>query len=191
MDIYAKAIENERAKIALLRAKIAECEKRIVALSAMQHDDDLDRLLTRSLEGASGAPEASTEKPRHEMRIIQSHAPKQESAPSDGAQSKIRPRTRALLAFIGKEGKTLGEIEQYAKSQGWELTRDRIRTFAHNYRTTYGYLSSERPGFVRLTDDGETFVGSMQSETPSVGAEGVSGSTQAAVEADPSSEGLI
>ena len=51
-----------------------------------------------------------------------------------------------------------------------------VSAFLHNVKQLRGF---------------EEFVGSTQSETPSVGAEGVSGSTQAAVEADPSSEGLI
>jgi len=191
MDIsYADLIEQEQAKIALLRAKIEECQRRIDVLRSFLNTDELDTLLTKSLLPESVEREAAS----HARLDVQ---PRRASSPG-GAQD---PRRRLsddvlkILRFIGSDGKTLNELESFCKSKGFRHNRGSLRSMISTYKLKHGFIDSEDPGIFRLTERALTFLNKnyplAKSETPSVGAEGVSDFTKAAVQGGPESDGLI
>lgn len=184
---YASLIRQEEAKVALLKAKIVECERRIEVLRSLLSSDDLDAYLQKSVSGEGGGmapwPFAQPGPAIHSVGFGQPTA----------SQSFVEPRRRlsedvvGLLRYIGAAGKTLDELEDYCRV--WDLSYDRaaIRSLMSSYRIRHGFIDNPKNGFFRLNERAMKFLDERypeaQSETPPVDAGGVSdGSTQAALE---------
>lgn len=197
---YAHLIEQEQAKIALLKAKIVECERRIEVLKSFLNADELDTLLTKSLSPDSQKKiEVSAA-----VSVEQKGQTVVETQPVSGEESYDDPKRRlsedvqSILRFVGLEGKSLDALEAYCAAQSYSHNRGSLRSLMSNYKIKHGFIDSPKLGFFKLTERALAFLDAHypvevpQSETPSVGAEGVSGtSIQAAVEGGPESDGLI
>ena len=198
---YAHLIEQEQAKIALLQAKIVECERRIEALKSFLNADEFDALLTKSLS------------PDHQKKNEVSAAAPTQQAPQVAVEPesvsdqerygdpkrRLSEDVQSILRFIGLDGKSLDELETYCAAQKFSHNRGTLRSLMSNYKIKHGFIDSPKLGFFRLTERALAFLDAhypmaiLQSETPSVGAEGVSdtSSTQAALEGGTESDGLI
>lgn len=183
---YHSLISQEQAKIALLKAKIAECEKRIQVLRSMANADDLDNVLSKSV-----AHEASPTSNNQRGETALTPSPSGLQAP----KKKLSKSVLSLLNYIGADGKTLDELETFSDQEGLKLDRGALRSFASTYRIKYGFLHSSRKGHVQLTERGQQYVKSLrvvsQNETPPASTGGVSSSTQAAVTGGTESDELL
>jgi hypothetical protein len=196
-NTYASLIEQEQAKIALLKAKIAECERRIEVLGSFLDADDLDTLLSKSL-----APESQKNAGNAPVSFLQQSVPVVKRQPSSGQEGFGDPKRRLsedvqiILRYIGLDGKTLDQLESYCASQRLPHNRGTIRSLMSNYKLKHGFIDSPALGFFKLTGRALAFLDAeypvAHSETPSVGAEGVSDtSTEAALDGGTDSDGLI
>lgn len=189
---YSSLIEQEQAKIALLQAKITECERRIELLNSFVNADELDDLLTRKSQeqdesrAAGGAGTIQTQLPEVVSEIKGYELPKR----------RLTDDVKIILRYIGAEGKSLDELEAFCSANGFKHNRGSLRSLASNYKTKHGFVTSPKLGFFKLTERGQEFLDryypDIPSETPSVSAEGVSDtSTQAALDGGTESDGLI
>ncbi|WP_434632225.1 hypothetical protein [Chromobacterium sp. CV08] len=197
---YATLIDQERAKIALLKTKIVECERRIAVLQSLANADDLDNVLSKTV--AHEVRPQVVPQPSENVAVPITPPSAQYSSQNSSNQSFEMPKKKlstsviSLLNFIGVEGKSLDELENFSNEEQLGVDRGAIRSFASAYRRKFGFLHSPRLGFVQLTQRGlaymETHGHLLNGETPSVGAESVSGtSIQAAVTGSNESDDLI
>jgi hypothetical protein len=188
---YSSLIEQEQAKIALLQAKITECERRIELLNSFVNADELDDLLTRKSQEqdelkAGGASAVQAQLPELVSEARGYELPKR----------RLTDDVKIILRYIGAEGKSLDELEAFCSAKGFKHNRGSLRSLASNYKTKHGFVTSPKLGFFKLAERGQEFLDryypDIPSETPSVSAEGVSDtSTQAALDGGTESDGLI
>lgn len=185
---YTSMIEQEQAKIALLRAKIAECERRIEVLQTFLNADELDTLLTKSLDAPKVVSGGAVQAPLPALVF--------EARGYELPKRRLTDDVQALLRFMGTEGKSLDDLEAYCAINGITHNRGSLRSLASNYKTKHGFVASHKLGFFQLTERGLDFLNThypnVPSETPSVSAEGVSDTaTQAAVTGGFESDDLV
>ena len=140
-------IAGEQAKIDLLRAKVAECERRITTLRAMQLDDDIDVVLARRLHGPVVPVSPVT---------LDSALPAAKSASQP--KKTLSEATLKLLRFAEGADKSIDDFLAYAKQEGIAKDRPGMRAFLHQYKATYGLLDSDKPGHFRLNESGADFL---------------------------------
>lgn len=162
MDQYQTLIDQEKAKIELLKKKIRECESRIAALSTFLGADEFDSLLTRSLIGAN-EDEAATATvaapPEQQLRGGAWSDDAREG--TEDPKKALSPSVMALLEFIG-EGKTIDQMEEFIRSRGDSMSRGALRTFIWNYRSKYGFLGKPVNGVIFLTGRGIKYLSSQK-----------------------------
>lgn len=197
-------IQQEQAKIAVLRAKIEECERRVELLQSFVNADELDVLLTRNVLAPGETLGKSETVPMPKLRPLLPPLPAHLDAalqtfgnnlsdPSSSVEYPKRALTSdalAILRFIGERDRTLDELEEFCRSQGMEQNRGALRSMMSSYKKKHGFIESAQSGVFQLTKRAVEFLDEhypeVQSETPPVGAEGVSvGVTKTAVEAEP------
>lgn len=188
---YTHLIEQEEAKIALLRAKIAECERRIELLSTFLKADELDTLLSKSLE--LDVQRSEDNPPVQAQQSVVLHVA---TEGHDLPKRRLSDDVQSILRFIGAEGKSLDELEAFCAARGISHNRGSLRSLASNYKNKHGFVASPRLGFFQLTERGVNFLNMnypvAQDETPPVDAGGVSStSTQAALDGGTESDGLV
>ena len=197
---YAHLIEQEQAKIALLKAKIVECERRIEVLKSFLNADELDTLLTKSLSTDSQKKievSAAVSAEQKDQVIVEPQPVADQESYGD-PKRRLSEEVQSILRFVGLEGKSLDALEAYCAAQSYSHNRGSLRSLMSNYKVKHGFIDSEKQGFFRLTERALNFLDANYpvaipiSETPSVGAEGVSDtSIQAAVGGGTESDGLI
>lgn len=185
-SLYENLIAQENAKIDLLRSKIQECERRIDVLRSFVAADEQDAFLIQSLGSNQNSPSISERASAHNDASLEPHGL---------PQRRLNDQTVSTLRFIGRDGKTLAQLLEYSKQQGWSQSNGALRSFATNYRQKFGFIDSPHNGFYRLTEVGEKYLASnypeLQGETPSVGAEGVSDTSTETAWRRTDSDGLI
>lgn len=139
MSHLLEQIAVEQQRIAVFEAKIANCKKRIESLEYLlqDSDDELDTLA--SISSVTGIPVTP-----------------QKNAKT-GGYVRTKPmgeKQRRLLKFIGKDGKALKEMFDFANANNLGMTPQNIRNFAMIYRKRYGYIESPHTGFYRITESG-------------------------------------
>ncbi|WP_212646587.1 hypothetical protein [Delftia sp. PE138] len=185
---YTALIDQEKAKIRLLEAKIVECQHRIEMLKSFMNVDDLDALLAKSLFPESG--KAMESRPQHQVTVSIIHPDVTPPARTEGQDDYEMPKRRltddvvVILRYVGTAGKTLDEIEAFCSSKQMKTDRGAIRSMMSNYKLKHGFIDSPKTGFFILTGRALAYLDAhypvsesqpaAQSETPSVGAEGVS-----------------
>lgn len=167
---YDTLIANEHAKIAVLKAKIEECERRIAVFQSMRTDDDFDLALTRKVEGSTSASIKDPIAPTPQAPI----APVATEVRSDSKNLEGFPRkalsgkTLRMLRFAGEAEKSIDEFLQFATEQGVTDSRQRVRALLHQYKSIYKLLESDRDGYFRLSDLGASYLSSLKRDVPSV-----------------------
>lgn len=165
---YDILISNERAKIVVLEAKIAECRRRISTFESMKASDDLDDLLDRRV-GAVAV--VSDGQPVTQANEVASETASNEINSSDFPKKALNKNSLSLLRFAGRDDKSIDQFLAHASEQGISESRQRIRAFLHQYKTTYGLLTSDRDGHFRLSDKGVVYLASLKDESsPTEGA---------------------
>lgn len=147
MNPYAELIAKEEAKLKLLRKKVASCEQLIAALRGTD-TDDIDVAIAKQIGQGSIS--------------IESHAPivEQHIAPVvSGLRVRKDSNSPLVLHFIGREGKSLDEIEKYMISVGKPTSRGSLRTMMMNLRVKNGYVDSPSAGFYKLSESGAKAIG--------------------------------
>lgn len=185
---YTSLIEQEQAKIALLQAKIAECEHRIEVLQTFLNADELDTLLSKSLDAPKVVSAGAAQ--------VQMPALVSEAEGFELPKRRLTDDVQSILRFIGTDGKSLDELEAFCNSKGFKHNRGALRSLASNYKNKHGFILSPKLGFFQLNERGLDFLNThypnVPSETPPVSAEGVSETTtQAAVTGGFESDDLV
>ena len=146
MNPYAELIAKEEAKLDLLRKKVAACEQLIAALRGTD-TDDIDAAIARQIGQSSAAQEGNAKGAQLSVPSVSGmRIRKDSSAPS-------------VLQYLGKEGKSLDDIEAHMKSIGRLMSRGTLRTMLMNLRVNNGFVESPQPGFYKLSEAGAKAIG--------------------------------
>ncbi|MHB1993439.1 hypothetical protein [Metallibacterium scheffleri] len=152
MQPFQEQIDRERQKIAFLQKKIEECQGRIVALMSLGADDEIDRLMDK----AHAAP----------IAIEFSHAHMTMRGDTDKERRKrIPPNWVALIDFLGENGKTFRQVEEFLGSGGASMTPGAARTGLMNYRKEFGFVENPRKGFYKATRKGLEAIEAQKKES--------------------------
>ena len=147
MSPYAELIAKEEAKLVLLRKKVASCEQ-LIALLRETDTDDVDAAIAKQIDQKPAALENLLVTP---------------VTPSKPALAGMRMRKDSVaplvLQFIGREGKSLDEIESHMVSIGKPTTRGTLRTMMMNLRQKNGYVDNPSSGFYKLSEAGAKAIG--------------------------------
>lgn len=177
-SLYSDLIAKERAKIEVLRAKIDACEKRIFVLQSMDGDDDLDELLEKRVGGGDTKkqllanasievePDAPTLSPERNPLVSSTSQPdpedEEESVRTDFPRRSLDQKTLKMLRFANAAtDKSIGEFHEFANASGFPWDRRRVKSFLNLYKSTYGMLTSDRKGFFRLSERGQSYLDSL------------------------------
>jgi hypothetical protein len=198
-NTYTSLIEQEQAKIALLKAKIAECERRIEVLSSFLDADDLDTLLSKSLtpdsQKSSGSVIAAVAQRIIPVVGLHPNFGKDHFEYLKDPKRRLSDEVQSILRFIGLDGKSLDELESYCAAQQFSHNRGTLRSLMSNYKRKHGFIDSPTLGFFKLTDRALAFLDAehpvVQSETPSALTEGVSNTSTETASTRTDSDGLI
>jgi hypothetical protein len=147
MSHLLEQIAVEKDRISVFEKKIEHCKKRIEYLEFLIQDsvDELDTLASSSV-----AKNKATVKQK--VNVV------------DNADGYVRSKPIGenqlnLLRFIGKEGKSLKDMVEFAKTNKLNMADPNVRNFAMIYRKKYGYIESPYMAFYRLTESGEKIAG--------------------------------
>lgn len=155
-------IASEMAKIELLRAKIKVCEQRIAMLRSMQSgDDDLDAALSRKVgvAQAAGGVQRAEQVQQPLAHVLESIGEAEATFP----KKTLSASTLKFLRFAGTTDKSIDDFLSFATTNGIDKSRQSVRAFLHQYKTTYRLLISDRDGYFRLSDLGAAYLASIDS----------------------------
>ncbi len=155
MNPYAELIAKEEAKLVLLRKKVASCERLIAALRGTD-SDDIDAAIAKQIDQESPVALEDLQGASTQVNI-------ETAALIVPVLSGMRIRKDSVaplvLQYLGREGKTLDQIEAYMESIGKPTTRGSLRTMLMNLRVKNKLVDSPKHGFYRLSDDGIREIG--------------------------------
>ena len=164
MDTYQTLIQQEEAKLTLLRQKVAACEQRIAALRTLAETDDVDDAIS------SAVVRAAAEAGARVQLIAKPHAPTP-AGPRDGGQIRgdgrqVRKDSVVIevLSLLRTGVKNLDEVEAHLNVLGKQRSRGYLRTALMTWRTTNGWVTNPNPGRYGLTDAGAAFVDTNKGE---------------------------
>lgn len=184
MDERTALIDRERRKLAWLREKVAEQERRLRALEELGADP-LDEMFERErpLEKISTGEPSAEDKQRVLSAVVQAAA--QASAHAEAASREnlerllaplamsswvrrprqLPPRWVEILDFIGKDGRTYPEVRNFIETKGLGISPDAVRTGLMNYRRDFGLVENPKRGFYRLSEAGIELVAANKNES--------------------------
>lgn len=174
---YAAIIAEEERKLAVLREKVTQCEQRIAVLTSYANADELDSALTRvvshtDLGTAMSVEQGSAATPPSQAGTSSS------LASYESPKRRLTPEVVAILRYVGSDGKNLSDLEKFCELRNLSRSRTALRAMMSNYRNKYGFIESDQSGFYRLSARALAFLDAkypeLQSEAPSVSAEGAS-----------------
>jgi hypothetical protein len=143
MNPYAELISKEEAKLELLRKKVSACEQLIAALRGTDADD-IDVAIAKQM--GQSTPTVINATPGQIPSVSGMRMRKDSAAP-------------LVLQYLGKDGKTLDEIESHMASIGRPVSRASLRTMLMNLRKVNKFIDSPKMGFYKLSDAGATAIG--------------------------------
>ena len=176
MNETAALIERERKKLAWLRDKVADQERRVKALEQLT-PDALDEMFERESSATTqeSAPIASVEpvaEPARPPLIVTTALPKNLAWITPNGTGGFRvPRSMSpswmkMFEFIGTDGKTLRSIEAFIASGAVSMTPGAARAGLMNYRKEFGLITSSRKGFYQVTERGIALMKALKNESP-------------------------
>ena len=145
--LYQQLIDRERQKIGALQARIARIEGRIAILAEMAEEELDDGVTTTASQRKAELGEQNQETGNS---LDDAALPDNSSMP----KRKLTEKSLVMLSYIGKEGKTLDQLEAFSNERGFDMDRHGLRSFTNLYRRRYRLLVADRQGFYRLTDAG-------------------------------------
>ncbi|MBX3700492.1 MAG: hypothetical protein KF903_05775 [Dokdonella sp.] len=150
MDAYKALIEQEEAKLALLKQKVKACEQRIAALRSLGEADDIDAAITSMVVGraSDSAPPAEAS----QVAPAETGEPKIIGLRKDSVAPKV-------LAFLASGERSLDEIVGELERVGLPRSRDALRTALMNWRKKQGWVTNPQPGRYGLSELGKRAVG--------------------------------
>ncbi len=151
MDAYKALIEQEEAKLALLKQKVKACEQRIAALRSLGESDDIDAAITSVVAGRASPDSA----PRPEVS---------QTVPAETEEPKIIGLRKdsvapSVLTFLAAGERSLDEIVRELERIGLPRSRDALRTALMNWRRKQGWVTNPKPGRYGLSELGKRVVG--------------------------------
>ena len=177
-------LDLERRKLGLLRQKLAEQERKVKTLEAMD-DDPFDALLEREL-GLHTAHAATLEvEPVRPPQPAKTPEPEPAAAGEEVLNARFnwgaelrRPRRIPrnwvrLLRFIGPDGKTYDQVTAFIAESKFAITPGAARTQLMNYRKDFGFIENPSKGFYKATERALGFLDTQEGEDPAVGTGGV------------------
>ncbi len=158
MDAYQTLIEQEEAKLTLLRQKIAACEQRIAALRTLAQTDDVDDAITTAIGKVPAPPPA----------VVSELAEGREApvARADGRRVRKDSVVIEVLTFLRTGVKSLDEIEKRLTKIGKTRSRGYLRTALMGWRAKNHWIDNPRPGRYGLSKVGEAFLAAHKGESP-------------------------
>jgi hypothetical protein len=176
MNETAALIERERRKLAWLRDKVVEQEKRVSALALLTADDPLDEMFDREV-GTPPSAKPSVVAPLAGQALTASTAPvayPQTLAWLTPGGARFRTPRRlpenwvTMFEFIGTGGKSLKSIESFIQAGSVTLTPGAARAGLMHYRKEFGLIASPQKGFYQVTERGIKLLESLKDESPAV-----------------------
>lgn len=143
MNPYAELIAKEEAKLELLRKKISACEQLIAALRGTDADD-IDVAIAKQM--GQSMPMVINATPSQALSVSGMRMRKDSTAPQ-------------VMQYLGKEGKTLDEIEAHMAAIGRPVSRASLRTMLMNLRKVNNFVDSPKMGFYKLSETGAKAIG--------------------------------
>ena len=184
MSQRSALLDLERRKLSLLRSKLAEQERRVQTLEAMD-DDPFDALLERELSTLEVKPPTplpvAAETPKPAQALVQT--PVLASPASWGQQlrypRRVPPHWVQLLTFISLEGKTYEQVIAFVAENKMAISEGAVRAQLMNYRKDFGFVENPRKGFYLATARALSFLQTQEGGGASVGDGGASNSQPA------------
>jgi hypothetical protein len=173
MDTLSTLIQEEEARLAVARRKVADLETRIAVLRQMQQRDALDSALDVQVGRHSDPSRPAGHEPS-ELPAVRQRTPK-------GTLPRLVLRTLGAGGVV-----SLDSIEQQVRAAGVSATRAHLRTILMNLRIKDNWVANPAAGRYALTEEGMRALEDAQSETASALTEAVSGATTTAGEAEDS-----
>lgn len=150
MDAYKALIEQEEAKLALLKEKVKACEQRIAALRSLGEVDDIDAAITSVVAGRASDIVVSQE--TSQIDPVEAEQPKIIGLRKDSVAPKV-------LTFLASGERSLDEIVGELERVGLPRSRDALRTTLMNWRKKQGWVTNPQPGRYALSKLGKRVVG--------------------------------
>lgn len=181
MSQRSALLELERRKLALLRSKLSEQERRVQTLEAMD-DDPFDALLERelsALEVKQPAP-LPAEAPKPKQALVQSVLT---PPPSWGQKPRyprrVPPIWVQLLTFIGLDGKTYEQVLAFVSANKMAISEGAVRAQLMNYRKDFAFVENPRKGFYLATPRALSYLQTQEGGGAAVNDDGASNSQPA------------
>lgn len=169
MSHRAALLDLERRKLALLRNRLEEQERRVQMLEGMTTDDPLDALLERELAPSAAAMQTPAPLPASADDDDRDDLPETLLPPAPlpptfswGSQPRFPRQVPAiwvhLLKFIGREGRTYEQVTKFIEVNKIALSPGAARTQLMNYRKEFAFVDNPRKGFYKATDRALAFI---------------------------------
>jgi|GEM_PF-3949145 len=180
MSQRTELLERERKKLDWLLKKVDEQRARVKALEQIQ-DDPLDAMFERELRSSSVGEEHNSD-----QKIL--HAPTEKTSRADSFAGQLGQLSRgalpperfprripynwvSLLTFIGRDGKTLAEVEKFVEAHAFKMKAGSVRTGLMNYRKDFGFVENPRAGFYVATDKALNVISNQMNKEKSPATE--------------------
>lgn len=161
MSQREELLKREKLKLSWLREKVTDQERLVSTLERIPNDP-LDEMFERETRGARDTPVLAELETRP---LVDVWRPGSELAWGKHPR-RVPPNWVKLLTFIGKDGKTLGQVEAFIKEHSLPLSNGAARTGLMNYRKEHGFVDSPKKGFYMATDKALEAIASQEGESP-------------------------
>ena len=168
MDTYDALIQQEQAKLALLKQKVAACELRIAALRTLAQTDDVDDAIATAVGRAIAARSATHDATPLQTTVADAPALHTETvALSVGRKVRSDSIVIEVLSFLRGGVRSLDEVAHHLDYLSHSRSRGYLRTALMNWRVNNGWVLNPHPGRYGLSDAGAAFLDANKGESPS------------------------
>lgn len=161
MSQREELLKREKLKLTWLREKVLDQERLVSTLEGIPNDP-LDEMFERETRGARNTPAP----PQLETRPQADVWPSGSDFVWGRYPRRVPPNWVKLLTFIGKDGKSLGQVEAFIKEQALPISNGAARTGLMNYRKEHGFVESPKKGFYIATNKALEAIAFQEGESP-------------------------